>query len=900
MDSQCIPANPDISGIGVCAAIYAQNLFCFAPVITNLWDGEISGAELEGVKDQSVGMLAIAFAILISTIVEATSTNIGGQGLTKFHAAIILDLSWMNNTSTWIWFLLYVHQRTKPAEKSKEDAILASWSAWTDVLLSPVRFLISDRSEAGDKDVSGGDHVMAGEGTLRTRVIFVRRAWIFATKKPVLTIGFLHLSLMAAIGFWLWSNPSKFGSTIPDCNLSLSIFGGAMPFSSPGLRIFSLTIYCLLIMPGLNLVLPFLFFLVLHITYNEYQPRLARFIHLIRTTPSSLSNLFRRCHMKNHDLESGTQLEGTPGPILAQTPYMARTAFLTVGLVCLLIINLILLVDVELTLRRNKHKQSTGENDWGFGQVLALLLLVVPIQAIAHNTFVGHDFQGLIEQGADPKVELDGAGPILSLLHFAASKGNNDLVQFLLDKGVKDTEGCAFHAAAQNKHHKIVGTLGEDRSQGNRTGGVAHLRPVLRGLEKSCQDTGSESSKVALEWLSGVLAQAKFRNQFRSAIHMVVEVLSGSNRTPVVPAINCVESLGAHAELRPEIRPAIPILVELRKDNDWRIRKASIQCLSSLGAHTVLQKDIGRVIPRIVESLRDDDPDVRQASIKCLSSLGTHAALKPCIREVIPTVKELMKDRNWAARQASIECLSSRGKDTALRPEIRQAIPILVELRKDDDWRIRKTSIQCLSSLGVHTELQPYIQPKIPMVVESLKDPNFEVCLASIDCLSGFGAHTELQLHIQPAIPILGELLKNNNLRIHKASIQCLSSLGAHTVLQPDIGAVIPMVVESLRHEDSDVRQASIQCLSSLGAHMQLQSAVQPAIPMVVELLKDDLQFIRMCSIQCLSNLGAHIALRPDINQAIPIVKELLKDHNSRNWNFHQAAAKLLEVLESK
>ncbi|KAJ6483295.1 hypothetical protein C8R45DRAFT_787070, partial [Mycena sanguinolenta] len=101
---------PDISGIGVRAAIYAQNLFCFAPLTMHLWDGVISGAELKGVKEQSIGMLAVAFAILISAIVEATSTNVvGGQGLTRFHAAIILDLSWMNNTSTWIWFLLYVH-----------------------------------------------------------------------------------------------------------------------------------------------------------------------------------------------------------------------------------------------------------------------------------------------------------------------------------------------------------------------------------------------------------------------------------------------------------------------------------------------------------------------------------------------------------------------------------------------------------------------------------------------------------------------------------------------------------------------------------------------------------------------------------------------------------------------
>ncbi|KAJ7482667.1 hypothetical protein FB451DRAFT_1008297, partial [Mycena latifolia] len=99
---------PDISGIGVRAAIYAQNLLCFAPVVAHLWDGKVSADEIRGVKDQSIGMLAIAFAILISTIIGPANVHIG-QIVTSFHAAVILDLSWMNNTSTWIWILLYAH-----------------------------------------------------------------------------------------------------------------------------------------------------------------------------------------------------------------------------------------------------------------------------------------------------------------------------------------------------------------------------------------------------------------------------------------------------------------------------------------------------------------------------------------------------------------------------------------------------------------------------------------------------------------------------------------------------------------------------------------------------------------------------------------------------------------------
>ncbi|KAJ7934048.1 hypothetical protein B0H13DRAFT_2497630, partial [Mycena leptocephala] len=126
---------PGVSGVGVGVAIYAQNLTCFLPIIVHLWDRKISRDELKGIKDQSIGMLAVAFAILLTTIILAKGAG-GDQTITNYDAAVILDLSWMNNTSTWIWFIFFVHNQSKPDDDQRP--IRASWREWRATLLEPL------------------------------------------------------------------------------------------------------------------------------------------------------------------------------------------------------------------------------------------------------------------------------------------------------------------------------------------------------------------------------------------------------------------------------------------------------------------------------------------------------------------------------------------------------------------------------------------------------------------------------------------------------------------------------------------------------------------------------------------------------------------------------------------
>ncbi|KAG6899138.1 hypothetical protein C0993_000332 [Termitomyces sp. T159_Od127] len=172
-----LSANPDVSGIGVRTAIYVQNLLSFVPALWAIKDGRMTPTKLDELEKQSTTILITAFAILIATIIQAHN-----QGISNYHASIILDLSWMNNTNLFIYFLLYIHYRVNLSE---------------DELSEEVRVSVS--------------HAL-----LKNRIRSLSR-WIYeikkASKNSVVLIGSLHLSLMAAVGIWLWSYPADFGGS---------------------------------------------------------------------------------------------------------------------------------------------------------------------------------------------------------------------------------------------------------------------------------------------------------------------------------------------------------------------------------------------------------------------------------------------------------------------------------------------------------------------------------------------------------------------------------------------------------------------------------------------------------------------------------------------------------------
>jgi hypothetical protein len=147
---------------------------------------------------------------------------------------------------------------------------------------------------------------------------------------------------MAGVGIWLWANPAEFG-TSPHCPPvpppSISVFGHNSFFDSGALRIISLIVYAVVAIPGVNLIAPMLFL------FGPYF-----ILNLGKWTEKQRARLSCR--------------------------------FLLSALVMLLAINVIFVIDTELAISRNEFRQAGQDNIWTLGQVLALLLVVLPLKSL--------------------------------------------------------------------------------------------------------------------------------------------------------------------------------------------------------------------------------------------------------------------------------------------------------------------------------------------------------------------------------------------------------------------------------------------------------------------------------------------------------------------------------------
>ncbi|KAJ7635489.1 hypothetical protein DFH06DRAFT_1479144, partial [Mycena polygramma] len=362
-----IPAAPDISGVGVRTAIYAQNFLSFIPALWALWDGDMSEYELECVETQSTTILVTAFAILISAMVQV------GHGLSNFHAAIVLNLSWMNNTNTFIYFLLYVQHKSQPGPQQ----ITPTFASWINHLRYPLAWRRSndhnsvdaennilktdaDEHQVTDPEDTGSCQTTetdsAHSGAQQVALPVRQQSWIIVVfRRIVMVLGSFHLSLMAGLGIWLWSDPQSFASVNP-CAIDTArivILGRSVELGSSGLRAWSIAIYSFFLVPGLNLILPMALFLGLFLSYQEWNGTRTSRMDAPSSMPS-ISRIQSAIRAWFHRLSPNPGRNRILGRIrawydrLPATPSILPTV---VGMLLLFAINLIFLVDIEFTLR---------------------------------------------------------------------------------------------------------------------------------------------------------------------------------------------------------------------------------------------------------------------------------------------------------------------------------------------------------------------------------------------------------------------------------------------------------------------------------------------------------------------------------------------------------------------
>ncbi|KAH6905510.1 ankyrin repeat-containing domain protein [Coprinopsis sp. MPI-PUGE-AT-0042] len=467
-----IPGNPDVAGIGVRIAIYIQNLLCFLPALWALWDGDVTQEELDSAETQTTTNLVLAFAILISSIVQSLTL-----GLSNFHANIVLSMSWMNNTNAFIYFLLYIQH--------KRRSVKSTWGAWYAHVRAKLEFLIPRHDGHMDgRDNSSGSENSDASGRQGAKIL---------VKRFVILLGSLHLTLMSGLGIWLWRNLIAFGTRelkkSNECASSSAlvvILGQGVPMAADALRICSLVLYVLFLIPGLNLILPIALFLCLYFW----------------------------CHHRYPVDDKGGRSTGKR----AAVPIF-------IGLLVLLIVNIIFIIDIEATLGRNEGIQGRDEEaKWGFGQILAILLLFLPLRDLVETLLARRtkrrqaetaaDLRGALEskeidavyravaRGADLHKQL----AILEDTHYsvdwillsAVSKGYYDIVKLLLQRPTTDINAtnesgstalmvaCSLVELGPDEE-KLVRLLLEqhtiDTNVADRNGHTALMKAFLAGHE---------------------------------------------------------------------------------------------------------------------------------------------------------------------------------------------------------------------------------------------------------------------------------------------------------------------------------------------------------------------------------------------------------------------------------
>ncbi|KAK1225413.1 long-chain fatty acid-CoA ligase [Marasmius sp. AFHP31] len=369
-----IPGNPDIAGIGVRASVYAQACLAISVSAFSLLRNEqrkeelvdptssgllarflarmepyrlfsraalgkpipdsITSSHIRIVNTFERGIFMVGFAAIISAIIESRTSN----GLTPYHSLIILNIGFIN-----------------------------SW--------------------AGSELVFWSQFLAQSEGTRRSAF------WSWYS---------LHSILFGAFGFYFWARKSApVNSYITDPNTGhlcqpltyLWVFG-PVSVTNPTLKAISLTFYALAFIPGIALILytlflyaivfaimPLIFFLVLlnpvQVLFNSLLSLLIRI--LLSVAAKDVAELVRGYRSRYH---SRFLLRIRPLNRNPRNPTIYKTENLLVAIFRIIFRGspvIYTIVSTEYTVQINSANVTARENDWTYGQTLALLTALVAI-----------------------------------------------------------------------------------------------------------------------------------------------------------------------------------------------------------------------------------------------------------------------------------------------------------------------------------------------------------------------------------------------------------------------------------------------------------------------------------------------------------------------------------------
>ena len=204
----CINPNSDIAGIGIRCSVFTQVFLNLLRALIFAKDGQISSYENTVLTATSINLFITGCALILCAIIQAAK-----DGLSVYHALIVLNLSWIISLSAFLHIVI---------------ALLSSFLALAD-------------AKNGVLEVAEVDDEPEASSTHGAYVVWM---------------SIFHLSAMGAFGIWFWVTIDSFGDQ-PECTPAMfsTIFGLDVPVMRNSLRCVSIVLYLFAVIPFLNFII---------------------------------------------------------------------------------------------------------------------------------------------------------------------------------------------------------------------------------------------------------------------------------------------------------------------------------------------------------------------------------------------------------------------------------------------------------------------------------------------------------------------------------------------------------------------------------------------------------------------------------------------------------------------